>query len=85
MFKKVIFFIDAKPYMTTKYSLKHWTRTNNERSFAYSCSCSLPFIPIMQSNLHIDSSVYLHAAWVYLSNLLKAESSSGYSCSIPFC
>ena len=79
-----VFFIDNKPYTTAIYSLKYWTRTNNERSFAYSCSCSLPFIAIMQSNLHIESLVYLHAARVHFSNLLEAESSSGYSCFVPF-
>ena len=34
---------------------------------------------------HIESLVYLHAAKVhFFSNLLEAENSSGYSCSVPF-
>ena len=44
---------------------------NNVRSFAY--SCSLPFIPVMQSNLYIESSVYLHAAWVHFLTCWKLK------------
>ena len=76
------FFIDNKPYTTTKYSLKHCTRTNNQRSYAF--SCSLPFIPTMQCTLHMESSVYLHAALAHLSNSLEDESISGCSCFVPF-
>ena len=42
---------------------------------------------LFQSNpfllFHVESSVYLHAAKNHFSNLLEAESSSGYSCSFP--
>ena len=31
----------------------------------------------------VQSLVYLHAARVFFSNLLEAESSFGYSCSVP--
>ena len=81
MFKKVIF-IYNKPYTAIKYSLNIEQRQIMKG--VLQCSCFLQFIPLMQSNLHIESSVYLHAAWVHFSYLLEAESSSGYPCSVPF-
>ena len=36
----------------------------------------------MQSNLHVESLVYLHAVRVHYFNLLEAESMTGYYCSV---
>ena len=55
----------------------------SSRLILLSSKRSSAFIPILQSNRHIESFVYLHAVRVHYSNLLEAESRTGYSCSIP--
>ena len=37
----------------------------------------------MQSNLYVESLVYLHTVRVHYFNLLEAENMTGYYCSVP--